>query len=85
MPGITPKETILRVLPHNVDTIDAAKITQIRAVQLPNIKELKKNLDNLHKCVKNRVNARPDRTIQNHNEATNTVTPSIAVGDFVLV
>lgn len=85
MTGITPKRPILRVLPHNVDNIKAVTIAHTRSTQLLNIKDIQKTLYNMHKDVENGVNARRARPIRNHNKATNIVTPTFSVGDFVLV
>lgn len=49
------------------------------------IKELQTALDKMHKEVQASVSTRRDKAVEKHNRATNIVTPSFSIGDFVLV
>lgn len=85
MTGIEPRRAILRVLPQNVDAINAKTIKLARATQVININGLQDSIERMHKDVERLVTIRRERAIANHNKATNILTASFVVGDYVLV
>lgn len=66
-------------------TVKSISLSHARALQLLEIAALQTTLENIHKEVEAAVYARRKRVIEAHNKATNIVTPSFSVGDFVLV
>lgn len=85
MTGIEPKRAILRILPNNPNVTKATSLDHARAAQVIAIRTLQDDLDNVHKDVSEAVSTRRKRAIAAHNKATNIITPSFDVGDFVLV
>ena len=85
MTGMLPKRPFLRVLPVEANHTSAKTIDRARALQLIHIEELQKTLDEVHKDVQHAVSLRREHSIAAHNKATNIISPSFTVGDFVLV
>ena len=85
MTGMLPKRPLLRVLPAEANHASAKTIARARALQLIRSEELQKTLDEIHKDVQHAVSLRRERAIAVHNKATNIISPSFTVGDFVLV
>jgi len=61
-------------------TIELSRTRQVLAID-----ELQAALHQVHKDVEHSVSLRRERSIAAHNRATNIVTPSFQIGDFVLV
>ena len=85
MSGMLPKRPLLRVLTPEANHASAKTIDRARALQLICVEELQKTLDEVHKDVQHSVSLRRERAIAAHNKATNIISPSVTVGDFVLV
>ena len=85
MTGITPKRPVLRILPSSPCFTKEKTLEHARAAQIIAIAELQAAFDKMHKEVERSVSLRRERAIAAHNKATNVVSPSFVVGDFVLV
>jgi len=85
MTGISPKRQVLRILPPSTSFLKDKNITHARALQVLKIDELQASLNAIHKDVQDLVTKRRAQAIDKHNKATNIVSPSFQVGDFVLV
>ena len=85
MTGILPSRPVLRILPRDPNVTKEKTLSNARAAQVLAIAELQVALDKVHKEVERSVSLRRERAIAVHNKATNIITPSFAVGDFVLV
>ena len=85
MTGIAPNRPVLRILPNSPKLTEEKTLEYARATQVIAISELQSALDQVHKDVERSVSLRRERAIASHNKATNIVTPSFAIGDFVLV
>ena len=85
MTGMMSKRPLRLVLPAEANHATAKTIDRARALQLIRIEALQKTLDEIHKDVQNDVSLRRERAIDAQNNTTNIVSPSVTVGDFVLV
>lgn len=85
MTGIKPRRDILRVLPQDMNPLHAKTMEHAGAIQVLKIQELHVAMDKMHKAVASSVNLRRPRSVNLHNQATNIITPSFSVGDFVVV
>lgn len=77
-----PKRPVLRALPiyRNVSSVN-----EVRAQQTLDIDGLQSCLNNMHREVKERVDANRQRRVEKHNLQTNVKVFNFRVGDFVLV
>lgn len=85
MSGIVPNRSVHQIVPHDLAVTAGKIIDGARVAQVLAIKDLQVALDQMHKEVAISVGNRRERAIEAHNKATNIITPSLHVGDFVLV
>ncbi|MEM1369509.1 MAG: RNase H-like domain-containing protein [Cyanobacteria bacterium P01_H01_bin.15] len=85
MTGIVPLKPISQVVQASTSIMDAKVLSAGKAFQLVKIDKLQESLQAMHKEVSMLTMKRRARAISAHNKATNLISPSFAIGDFVLV
>ena len=85
MTGISPNRPLLRIIPKEPNNAISKTMEHARAAQVISIKKLQHDLNNMHKEVALAVAKRREKAIALHNKATNIVSPTFVIGDFVLV
>ena len=79
-----PVRPLLRALPM-AEFRHCPSLTEARARQVMQIESVQNALDDMHRDVSDRVDARRRRAIADHNERTGVQPVNFARGDFVLV
>lgn len=85
MTRICPFRPILQIFLSIVNLFQAKTLTSTRGKQVVKINYIQRSLEYLHKEVSVSSQARLDRSIEAHSQATNIHTLSFSVGDFVFV
>jgi len=85
MTGISPNNPVLHVIKQTPKVTNEKNLDLARTCQVLEIAKLQAALNEMHKAVDISVSRRREKAIAAHNKATNIVTPSFEVGDFVLV
>lgn len=85
MTGIIPNRPILQIIPSRMSAFTEKNISLAQALKILNINDLQLKFNNMHKNVSTITNLRRQNAVKAHNEATNIISPSFTVGDFVLI
>lgn len=85
MTGIKPRRIVqdIQIVPN--EPAVTLEITRAHKQKIMNIEKPQTNMENIHKKVEKRKAERLERSIREHNHATNFSEPNLQISDLVLV
>lgn len=83
--GTLPRHAAIQLMGDSMRPKASYTMQRHTAKRLANIAVLSMSLVDLQEEVRKQIDARPKRAIDAHIQATNILTPSLAVGEFLLI